>query len=123
MLTDADNAFMARMLALIAPDVERPITYRVYAGAAGGNPVLSIPATVTYINQATTAIVHEFTAEEVQAAGGVFQIGDFTFGVRRDAVDARDQIVYQGVTWQVTEIYSAALGGATLTWWLRCKRA
>lgn len=121
MLTPEDLATIQVDLAGLAADAEQAITYRVYAGIAGGDPVLGIPGSVSYADQAATVTARELTVEEVLLSAGAYTIGDVEFGVRRASVDPRDLIVYGGATWRPQEIRKTFLGGVTLVWRVRCK--
>lgn len=123
MLTPKDIATIQADMAGIAADVEVPIIYKVYLSTTPGNAALGIPAQDNYDEQESTATARELTTEEVATSGGVFTLGDMEFGVRRGAVDRRDQIVYGGATWAVKEIRPARLAGVVVKWSLRCKKS
>lgn len=122
MLSAKDLQAIQTDLSSIAGDAEQSITYRRYIGSAGGDPVLGIPPTDQTTDEATSAEVRELTIEEIQISAGVYKVGDLEFGVRRSAVDARDSVIYQGITWAPVEIRQVALGGTVFKWRLRCKR-
>jgi len=122
-LDPRDLATIAEDLAVLAADAEVPITYRRYIGTTPGDPSLGLPPQDQYEDEATTATVRELTVEEVQAAGGTYSLGDVEIGARRPVVDARDRIVYNGLTWRPVEIRPVRLGGQVLRWLLRCRRA
>jgi hypothetical protein len=121
MLTSDDFAFMQEALAEIAPATEQTIIYRHYDHTEPGDEALGIPPQDVYIDEETTAAVRELTVEEIQVSAGAFTIGDLEFTVRRESVDARDRIVYNGMTWKPVELRRMYLGG-TLGWKLRCRK-